>query len=175
MDQLSSTHPRRALVSALIVEDEVVIALDLQDDMSGLGFEISDLATNPNRAFSDPKHGTFPTAIGFFPAILASFLRNARRGSMTDQPGVTKDGVCRRSLLKSAPMIVGAIISATAIPDTLFAQTKLSHEASKYQDQPKDGQQCSTCVQFEPPSACKTVESPISPNGWCQLYVAKPA
>lgn len=94
---------------------------------------------------------------------------------MTDQPGVTKDGVCRRSLLKSAPMIVGAIISATAIPDTLFAQTKLSHEASKYQDQPKDGQQCSTCVQFEPPSACKTVESPISPNGWCQLYVAKPA
>jgi len=93
---------------------------------------------------------------------------------MTDQPGVTKDGVCRRSLLKSAPMIVGAIISATAIPDTLFAQTKLSHEASKYQDQPKDGQQCSTCVQFEPPSACKTVESPINPNGWCQLYVAKP-
>ena len=124
--------------------------------------------------FQTPKHGTFPTAIGFFPAILASFLRNARRGSMTDQPGVTKDGVCRRSLLKSAPMIVGAIISTTAIPDTLFAQTKLSHEASKYQDQPKDGQQCSTCVQFEPPSACKTVESPISPNGWCQLYVAKP-
>jgi hypothetical protein len=101
---------------------------------------------------------------------------------MTDQPGATKDGVCRRSLLKSVPMIAGAIISATAIPDSLFAQTKLSlfaqtklsHEASKYQDQPKDGQQCSTCVQFEPPSACKTVESPISPNGWCQLYVAKP-
>ena len=93
---------------------------------------------------------------------------------MTAQPGRTKDGVCRRSLLKSVPMIAGAIISATAIPDSLFAQTKLSHEASKYQDQPKDGQQCSTCVQFEPPSACKTVESPISPNGWCQLYVAKP-
>lgn len=48
MDQLSSTHPRRAL----IVEDEVVIALDLQEAMSSLGFEISDLAANPNRAFS---------------------------------------------------------------------------------------------------------------------------
>ncbi len=104
-----------------------------------------------------------------------SFLSaQCKKGNMTDQPGATKDGVCRRSLLKSVPMIAGAIISATAIPDSLFAQTKLSHEASKYQDQPKDGQQCSTCVQFEPPSACKTVESPISPNGWCQLYVAKP-
>ena len=94
---------------------------------------------------------------------------------MRDQLGATKDGVCRRSVLKSVPMIAGAIISATAIPDSVFAQTKVSHEISKYQDQPKNGQQCSTCVQFEPPSACKIVESPISPNGWCQLYSAKPA
>jgi len=93
---------------------------------------------------------------------------------MTDQPDATKDGVCRRSLLKSMPMIAGAIISATVIPESVFAQTKVSHEASKYQDQPKNGQQCSTCVPFEPPSACKIVESPISPNGWCQLYIAKP-
>jgi High potential iron-sulfur protein len=94
---------------------------------------------------------------------------------MTDQPGATKDGVCRRSLLKSMPMIAGAIISATAIPGSLFAQTKVSHEASKYQDQPKNGQQCSNCALFEPPSSCKVVESPISPNAWCQLWAAKPA
>ena len=95
---------------------------------------------------------------------------------MTDQPSATKAGagVCRRSLLKSVPMIAGAIISATAFPESVFAQTKITHELSKYQDQPNNGQQCSTCVQFEPPSSCKTVESPISPNGWCQLYVAKP-
>jgi hypothetical protein len=93
---------------------------------------------------------------------------------MTDRPA-TKVGVCRRSLLKSVPVVAGAIISASAIPDSLFAQTKLTHEAAKYQDQPKDGQECSTCVQFEPPSSCKTVEDPISPTGWCQLYVAKPA
>jgi hypothetical protein len=85
-----------------------------------------------------------------------------------------KAGVCRRSLLKSVPMIAGAIISASALPDRVFAQTKLTHEAAKYQDQPNNGQQCATCVQFEAPSGCKTVESPISPNGWCQLYVAKP-
>jgi hypothetical protein len=51
---------------------------------------------------------------------------------MTDQPGATKDGVCRWSLLKSVPMIAGAIISATTIPDSIFAKTKLSHEASQY-------------------------------------------
>ncbi|HCG01210.1 MAG TPA: response regulator [Chloroflexi bacterium] len=41
--------PRRR---ALIVEDEIVIALDLQDAMSNLGFDVSDLAPSPNRAFS---------------------------------------------------------------------------------------------------------------------------
>jgi hypothetical protein len=123
--------------------------------------------------FADSRN--FSGCDGFSPTILASCLRNARRGSMTDQPGATKDGVCRRSLLKSIPMIAGAIVSATAIPDSVFAQTKVSHEVSKYQDQPKNGQQCSTCVQFEPPSACKIVESPISPTAWCQLYMAKPA
>ena len=94
---------------------------------------------------------------------------------MTNPSKSTKNGVCRRSLLKSVPVIAGAIISTNAMAESLFAQAKLTHDAVKYQDQPKDGQQCSTCVQFEPPSACKTVESPISPNGWCQLYVAKPA
>jgi hypothetical protein len=94
---------------------------------------------------------------------------------MTDRPFATKDGVCRRSILKSVPMIAGAIFSATVIPESVFAQTKVSHEIAKYQDQPNNGQQCSTCSQFEPPSGCKLVESPISPNGWCQLYQAKPA
>ena len=93
---------------------------------------------------------------------------------MRDQPGATKGGVCRRSVLKGVPMIAGAIITASAIPNSVFAQTKVSHEIAKYQDQPNNGQQCSTCVQFEPPSTCKVVESPISPNGWCQLYMAKP-
>jgi hypothetical protein len=46
MDQLSSSHCR-----ALIVEDEIVIALDLQDAMSNLGFDVSDLAPSSNRAF----------------------------------------------------------------------------------------------------------------------------
>ena len=59
-----------------------------------------------------------------------------------------KKGVCRRSLLKSVPMIAGAIISTNVVAQSLFAQAKLTHEASKYEDHPKDGQQCSNCVQF---------------------------
>jgi hypothetical protein len=87
----------------------------------------------------------------------------------------TKRGVCRRSLLKSVPMIAGAIVSTNAITQNLFAQQKLTHEAAKYQDNPKDGQQCSGCVQFVAPASCKVVADPISASGWCQLFTAKPA
>src|SRR5262249_3533172 len=62
-----------------------------------------------------------------------------------------------------------------AITQNLFAQQKLTHEAAKYQDQPKDGQQCSGCVQFVAPASCKVVADPISASGWCQLFTAKPA
>jgi hypothetical protein len=86
-----------------------------------------------------------------------------------------KQGVCRRSLLKSVPLIAGAIVSTNAITQNLFAQQKLTHEAAKYQDQPKDGQQCSGCVQFVAPASCKVVADPISASGWCQLFTAKPA
>ena len=84
-----------------------------------------------------------------------------------------KEGVCRRSLLKSVPMIAGAIISTDALAQ--FAQAKLTHEAAKYQDHPNNGQQCSGCVQFVAPSSCKVVEDPVAASGWCQLFMPKPA
>ena len=89
---------------------------------------------------------------------------------MADQPSV-KDGLSRRLLLKSVPMV--AVASAAAIPTRGFAQGTMTHEASKYQDQPKNGLQCSNCQLFAPPAACKIVASPISPTGWCQFFVAK--
>jgi homoserine kinase len=87
----------------------------------------------------------------------------------------TDKGLCRRSLLKSAPMIAGAVISTNAMAQKLFAQTKLTHEAAKYQDHPNNGQQCSGCVQFVAPASCKVVEDPVAASGWCQLFTAKPA
>jgi hypothetical protein len=106
------------------------------------------------------------------PARLASFLGNARSTRMTNP---SKTWVCRRSLLKSVPIIAGAIVSTNAMGETLFAQTKLTHEAAKYQDSPKDGQQCSGCIQFVAPASCKVVEDPVAASGWCQLFTAKPA
>ena len=88
---------------------------------------------------------------------------------MTNPSSSIEKGVCRRSLLKSVPMIAGAIIS------TNVAQAKLTHDAAKYQDHPNNGQQCSNCVQFVAPASCKVVEDPIGASGWCQLFVAKPA
>jgi hypothetical protein len=94
---------------------------------------------------------------------------------MTSSSNSTKKGVCRRTLLKSVPAIVGGVISTNAMSKSVFAQTKLTHEAAKYQDQPNDGKQCSNCLYFEPPASCKVVEDPIAETGWCQLFVAKPA
>ena len=94
---------------------------------------------------------------------------------MTNPSSSINKGLCRRSLLKSVPVIAGAIISTNAMAESLVAQTKLTHEAAKYQDTPKDGQQCSGCVQFVAPASCKVVEDPVAASGWGQLFVAKPA
>jgi hypothetical protein len=94
---------------------------------------------------------------------------------MTNSSSSIKTSVCRRSLLKSVPALAGAVISTTVMAESLFAQTKLTHEAAKYQDNPKDGQQCSGCVQFVAPASCKVVEDPVAASGWCQLFTAKPA
>ena len=83
--------------------------------------------------------------------------------------------VSRRLFLKSAPGVVGAALglSAQFESGTARAQAKLAHNVALYQDMPKNGQQCSTCVQFQPPDACKLVTSPITAQGWCQFYAKK--
>jgi hypothetical protein len=80
-------------------------------------------------------------------------------------------GISRRAIMRGAVTLAGLAASLAAAEAD--AQTKLSHAVAKYQDTPKNGQQCSTCVNFIPPSACKIVASPISPHGWCQFYAAK--
>jgi CheY-like chemotaxis protein len=55
MGQKEHSHgPRPAAPSrrALIVEDEIVVALELEETMGSLGFEISDLAPSSREAFA---------------------------------------------------------------------------------------------------------------------------
>ena len=88
---------------------------------------------------------------------------------------IFKTMISRRSLLKGAPLVAAAAVSLDGLtPGGATAQqTKLSQALSKYQDTPKNDQQCSNCAKFVAPASCSIVVDPIVPEGWCQFY-AKP-
>ncbi len=81
----------------------------------------------------------------------------------------------RRAALKTGLAVIAAAgvagIAAIAKAET----TKVTPVTVGYQTKPSNGQQCSGCVQFAPPDACKLVSGTISPGGWCKLYAPKGA
>ena len=88
-----------------------------------------------------------------------------------------KSDFSRRSLLTAAAAAASMLVVSTqanaagAIPKT----------AVGYQNEPKDGHQCSGCKLFIPGAdanangQCKSVAGEILPNGWCKLFAAKDA
>lgn len=52
-------------------------------------------------------------------------------------------------------------------------QDKIKKADAKYQDQPHGQQRCEICLQFLPPSNCKIVQGPITPQSWCQFFAAR--
>ncbi|HUN92923.1 MAG TPA: high-potential iron-sulfur protein [Burkholderiaceae bacterium] len=66
--------------------------------------------------------------------------------------------------------------------EAFAAQNAAMRKALQYQDSPKDGKQCSACVQFMPGKSatdkgqCKAIagDDEISPNGYCAAFVKKP-
>ena len=80
-----------------------------------------------------------------------------------------------RSVL-SRRRIVGLVLSSAAasmvlgVTSRLFASDKMTRQQAEYQDTPKGISMCATCTLFEPPAACKVVEGPVSPNGWCKAF-----
>jgi len=83
--------------------------------------------------------------------------------------------ISRRTIVQGAGTLAGLAASFVASLDAneASAQTKMSHDVAKYQDSPKNGQECSTCVNLVPPSACRIIADPITPHGWCQFYAKK--
>ena len=83
-----------------------------------------------------------------------------------------KNSISRRSLLKGAPLVAATAVTLDGLTpgEATAQQEKLSQALSKYQDTPKNGQQCSTCSRFVAPSSCAIVVDPIVPQGWCQFY-----
>ncbi len=75
----------------------------------------------------------------------------------------------RRSFLQYMA-VLGLATFSTA---PLYA--KGTKEKYLYQDTPKDGNKCSTCMQFIPETnECKIIEGSINPNGWCASFYKKP-
>lgn len=77
----------------------------------------------------------------------------------------------RRALLQysmgaatGTAILCGAADAATAAP-------KISKVAVAYQDHPDGDRLCAKCAQFQPPDACKMVEGPVSPQGFCRIFM----
>jgi len=78
--------------------------------------------------------------------------------------------ISRRYLFQHALALVSA---AGALSTAAEAQTKAPQKLVAYESTPKEGHSCATCQYFQPPNACKVVEGPISPAGWCNLWAQK--
>ncbi len=60
--------------------------------------------------------------------------------------------------------------SAAAVPEV----KKVTQSSVQYQGKPKEGQKCADCMHFLAASnSCHRVEGPISPDGWCLLWMKK--
>jgi hypothetical protein len=75
------------------------------------------------------------------------------------------NGTTRRRILKAGLAVAGGVVAVSA-----RAQDKIEPAMVQYQTTPKDGNKCSTCVNFVPPDACKIVSGKIAPDGWCIAF-----
>lgn len=91
---------------------------------------------------------------------------NRELSQVTDR----QDKATRRQILRAGLAVTGGVVAMTAKAQ---AQEKIAQNQVQYQATPKDGNKCSTCVNFEAPAACKIVAGTIDPNGWCIAYAPK--
>lgn len=68
---------------------------------------------------------------------------------------------------------LAAVAAGMAYP--ALAQQKMAQKAVNYREKPLGTKQCSACLHFEAPNACKVVAGEVKPEGWCTLFAPKPA
>jgi hypothetical protein len=81
-----------------------------------------------------------------------------------------------RRVLLGAAMTLAAMEGRSppaAADEPIKEADKIKQTDAKYQKEPKGQQRCEICLQFQPPSSCKIVQGPITPQGWCQFFAAK--
>jgi len=85
---------------------------------------------------------------------------------MSDEMNAT-----RRNLLRGGlTILAGTVLASTA---ARADDDKVDPSTVQYQTTPNNGQQCSGCVNFVAPNACKVVSGTILPNGWCVAFAPK--
>jgi uncharacterized membrane protein len=77
-------------------------------------------------------------------------------------------GVNRRHLMLAAAAAAPFLALSTGVAEAKMAQDKVG-----YQEEPKDGKQCSGCNFYIDPNACKVVDGTIKPEGYCKLWNKK--
>jgi hypothetical protein len=90
---------------------------------------------------------------------------------MADNQKLWSTNISRRSVWQGVAYVVAAtpIILGTTYPAASAA--KMSQSSVGYRDSPNGNQSCANCKLFVAPSSCKSVEDPISANGWCKIWV----
>ena len=82
----------------------------------------------------------------------------------------TRRGLIARLAIAGAAGLAGAgLVSGRAAA----APAKLPPNEIGYQTSPKGSARCELCANWQAPNACKVVAGPISPTGWCGLFVRK--
>ncbi len=89
---------------------------------------------------------------------------------MTQAPKIWSMEVSRRCVLRRAACAAGAVTILGAGIDAAMAG-KMPQAAVSYRGSPKGSQSCANCRLFVAPSACRSVDGAISPNGWCSIWV----
>lgn len=104
------------------------------------------------------------------------------------EPRIPRREALRRLALYSAAATAPGWLTACSKKLTCTDVTGLSpedvrmrNEVAAYVDQaPDPSKKCNNCLQFVAGAqnacgTCKVVKGPIHPEGWCKLFVAKPA
>jgi hypothetical protein len=89
---------------------------------------------------------------------------------MTEASRIWSTEVSRRCLLRRAACAAGAVTVLGAGIDAAMAG-KMPLSAVGYQGSPKGSQNCANCRLFQAPSTCRSVDGPVSANGWCRIWV----
>ncbi len=78
----------------------------------------------------------------------------------------------RREVLGRGALFAGLAVVAgiASAPRPASAAPTIAKNAVAYQATPKGAARCDKCKLWVTPAACKLVQGPISPTGWCTLY-----